>query len=243
MIYRKVLFLVVTLLSALSAGAQQYASELKMSSDNVVYWYRICNSSLGMQDFVMTDCSNDDNVIQVQLVQTELTDEKSQWKLTLAGLDDKVVLTNRASGLKLGGISLNIGEHNSTQLTTNNLQGFTITPLGEDAFSLKCIEDDGVERCLALAEQESPALMWPEENLSTSVVGWKFVLVNSTDTGINNADLKVTIRVEGKLVNVSGCSKWKLFNIQGEEISSTSMLTGGVYLVKTPNEVVKVIVR
>ena len=241
--YSRLLLFSLTLLSVLSAGAQQYASELKMSTEETFYWYRICNASLGMQDYVMTDCSNEDDICQVQLLQTETADEKSQWKLTTVGKDGRVVLTNRATGLQLGGISLNMGNHNSTQLTVNGSQGFTITSLGDEAFSLQCIEDDGVERSLALAERESPALIWPEENLSTSVIGWKFMIVDTNDTGIKDAVSNVIIRVEGKGVYVSGCSKWQLFNTQGEEMHRTTMLPAGVYIVKTPDEVVKVMIR
>lgn len=241
--YSRVLLLGVTLLSVLSAGAQQFASELKMSTEEAFYWYRICNASFGMQDYVMTDCSNENDVIQVQLLQTEMTDEKSQWKLTTAGKDGKVVLTNRSSSLQLGGISLNIGDHNSTRLTINGSQGFAITPLGEDAFSLKCIEDDGVERSLALAERDSPPLIWPEENFSSSVIGWKFMLVDTNDTGINNADSEVSVHVEGKCVFVSGSPKWQLYNTQGEEIHRDTMLSAGIYLIKTHKEVVKVMIR
>lgn len=240
--FNRVLLSGVALLLALSARAQQFASELKMSTKEAVYYYRISNASFGMQDYVMTD-SHEDDVIPVQLLQTEMTEEKSQWKLTTVGLGDKVVLTNRATGLQLGGISLNIGDHNSTRLTANGSPGFTITLLGEDVFSLKCIEYDGVERSLALAERESPALIWPKENLSTSVIGWKFMLVDTTDTGINSADSGVSIHVEGNCVFVNGCSKWQLFNTQGEEMHRTTMLPAGIYLVKTPNEVVKVMIR
>ena len=241
--FRRVLLLGVILLFGLSVEAQQFASELKMSTEEAVYWYRISNASFGMQDYVMTDCSNEDNVIQVQLLQTEMADEKSQWRLMTAGKDGKVILTNRATSLQLGGMSLNVGDHNSTRLTINGSQGFTITPLGEEAFSLHCVEDDGVERCLALAERERPALIWPKENLSTSVIGWKFMLIDTNDTGIRNADSKISIQVKDKCVHVCGCSKWKLFNTQGEEIRRTTMLSAGVYLIKTPKEIIKVMIR
>ena len=239
----RVLLLGFALLLVLSTRAQQFASELEMSTEDVVYYYRICNASFGMQDYVMTDCSNEDNVIPVQLLQTEMTDERSHWKLTSVGKDKKVMLTNRSTGLQLGGMSLNIGNHNSTRLTVNGSPGFIVTPLGDETFSLQCIEDDGVERSLALAERESSALIWPEKSLSTSIIGWKFMLVDTIDTSINNADTRVSIHLEGKCVYVSGCSKWQLYNTQGEKMHRTAMLPAGVYIVKTPNEVVKVMIR
>lgn len=231
------------LLLTLSIGAQQFASELQMSTESTAYWYRICNAYPGMQDYVMTDCSRQDYNYQLQLLQTEMDDEYSQWKLTAVGNDGKVVLVNRATGLLMGGKSLDVGNHNSTHLIANGSRGYSITPLGDNAFSLQGVEEDGVERCLALAERDTPALIWPEENLSTSVIGWKFLLVDSSDTGIFGVKSKASVCVIGKRIVVSGCPKWQLFDLHGREMPLTQVLAAGVYLVKTSNEVVKVMIR
>ena len=238
--YIRALFLSVFLLAFISARAQQFASVLKISTDEEVYWYRICNASLGMQDYVMTDCSNDDDVIQVQLLQTEMIEERSLWKLTTVGNDGKVVLTNRFTGFQLGGVSLNMGNHNATQLTDKGSQGFIITYLGEDAFSLQSVEDDGVERFLSLAKRDSPALNWPEQNQSTSIIGWKFIPVEST--GIFDTIISPAINVVDKHIFVSGCKSWHLLSLSGKVIPSHIILKAGIYLVKTSDRVVKVIV-
>ena len=47
--FRNVL-LAVTLLSSLSAGAQQEETTLQLSTENATYWYRICNASEGVKD-------------------------------------------------------------------------------------------------------------------------------------------------------------------------------------------------
>lgn len=232
----------IALLATLSAEAQQFASELQMSTEDSVYWYRICNALPDMQDYVMTDCSDHDYNYQVQMLQSEMNDEYSQWKLTAVGNHGKVVLTNRATGFQLGCMSVNLGNHNSTKIMANGSQGFTMTPLGDDAFSLKGVEDDGVERCLALAERNSPALVWPEENQSTSAIGWKFMLVESNGTSILGVKTKTAVYLIGKRIYVNGCSKWQLFNLYGKEINRSTMLTSGIYIVKTPNEVFKVLI-
>ena len=234
------------LLTASTAGAQQFASELQLSTDDAVYWYRICNAAGGMQDYVMTDCNaeSDDKVLQtlVELLKTETTNEKSQWKLT-AGEDGKIVLTNRATGRQLGSESIDVGDHNVTQLVFSGAQGFSVTSLGNDAFKLESIEDDGVNRCLALAEGNTEALAYPTENESSSVIGWKFTLTETILTGVEAAGyVRPVIRVANKRISVSGCSEWQLFNAQGEEMPRTTALATGVYVVKTPKEVVKVVV-
>ena len=231
------------LLVTQSLEAQQFASELQISSEETTFWYRICSAVPDMQDYAMTDCSNKDLIYQVQLLHTTNDDEHSQWKLTAVGKDGKVVLVNRATGLLLGGKSLNQGNHNPTSLIVNSFQGYTINPLGDNAFSLQGVEDDGVERCLALAKRDTPAILWPEENLSASVIGWKFMPVTSSPTGISEINKKTVINVADRRVFVEGCSKWQLFTLNGEEIPSNTILTAGVYLVKTPDGVVKVVVQ
>ena len=238
----KMVLLGVGLLTSVWAGAQQFETDLQMSNDDAVYWYRICNASAGMQAYAMTDCSALDAICQVQLLATENANEKSQWKLT-AGTDGLVVFTNRATGLQLNGASVAVGEHNATQLTAEESQGFTLTELGDDAFSLKSLEDDGVNRCLALAERDAEALTYPDADVSTSIIGWKFIPVETVLTGIRAAGAKdAVIRVANKRVYVSGCPQWQLFNAQGVEMPRTTALAAGAYLVKMGKEVRKVMV-
>ena len=238
--FRNVL-LAVSLLSSLSAGAQQEEMTLQLSTENATYWYRICNASEGVQDYAMTDCSALDDICQVQLLKTENNEEKSQWKLT-AGEDGKVVLTNRATGLKLNGASINIGKHNATQLTAEKSQGFTITALGDEAFSMESVENDGINRCLALAERDAEALVYPTANVNSSAIAWKFTLVETITEVKSTEAEKPVIRVKNHRVFVSGCSEWQLFNALGEEMPRTTSLASGTYMVKTPKETVKVLV-
>lgn len=233
----------MALLTAVSAKAQQAASELQMSTEDATYWYRICNATEGMQDYVMTDCHFEKSYYNVQLLKTEQSNELSQWKLT-EGEDGKVVLTNRSTGMQLSSTSVNVGNHNATQLTDNGGQGYTITPLGNDAFRLESVEDDGVNRCLAMAKQQSDAIAYPTDDESASVVGWKFMLTETIVTGIGATEKgKTAIRVANKRVSVSGCPEWQLFNSLGEEMPRTTPLATGIYLVKTPTRVVKVLVQ
>lgn len=250
MIYKvfKRVFWGVALLISLSAVAQDFDSELQLSTD-IVYWYRICSAVPGMEDYAMTDCNwtddseeHDDLLkMAVFLLPTETEDHSSQWKLT-AGEDGKVILTNRATENQIGNTSKNAGNHNVTWLTYSSVdcQGFTITPLGDNAYKLEGIEDDGVNRCLAMAERDGEALTYPTFGESTSAIGWKFFPVE-IDTGIGSAKAgNSVIHVANKHISVSGCSEWQLFNMEGEEMPRTVSLPTGVYLIKMPQKTVKV---
>ena len=244
MIYRtfRSLFCAFGLLIALSAGAQEFDSELQLSTD-IVYWYRICNAAPGMEGYAMTDPASltaEVSSNMIHLLPTETEDYRSQWKLT-GGEDGRIILTNRATGNQISNRSFNFGNHNFTWLTfSSDASGFTITSLGDNAFKLESVEDDGVNRCLALAEKDGEALAYPETGESTSIIGWKFFPVE-IDTGIGSMKAgRSVIRVAGKHIIVSNCSDWQLFNALGEEMPRTVALPTGVYMVKMPQRTVKV---
>lgn len=242
--FRRV-FLGVGLLTALSAGAQEFDSELQLSNDETVYWYRICNALPGMEDYAMTDYNGMTVLAQyfetVFLLPTETDNYHSQWKLT-AGENGKIILTNRATGHQIDSKSSasDNTNHNFTLINNSGTPGFTATSLGDNAFKLESVEDDGVNRCLALADKDGEALTYPESGESTSVIGWKFFPVEIEDAIGSMKGNSTTIRVKGKRIFVSGCSEWQLFNTAGEEMPRTVSLATGVYMVKMPQKTIKV---
>lgn len=239
-------FVGFTLLTSLSVGAQEPGMELQLSND-VVYWYRICNALPGMEGYAMTDLNgavpgeDQEDVLRVAvyLLPTETEDYRSQWKLT-AGEDGKVVITNRATGSQ---ISNHSNDNNVTWLSfSSDSQGFTATSLGDNAFRLESVEDDGVNRCLTLAEKNGAAITYPESGESTSAIGWKFFPVE-IETGISSMQAgRQIVRVTGRRISVSGCTQWQLFNALGEEMPRTVSLSTGVYMVKMPQRTVKVLI-
>ena len=244
----KRLFMGLALLTSLSASAQEFDSELQLSSD-VVYWYRIRSAVPGMEGYAMTDLNGevegedheDALRMTVALLPTETEDYRSQWKLT-AGEDGKVVITNRATGFQISNTSQSVGDHNLTWLTASGAPGFTVTSLGDYAFKLESVEDDGVNRCLALADRSAEAITYPEAGESTSAIGWKFFPVE-IDTGIGSMEGgRLVVQVKNKRIVVTGTPEWLLFNAAGEEMPRTTRLPAGIYMVKTPQRTVKVMV-
>ena len=250
MIYEafKKMFLGIAMLAPLTLAAQEYDEELQMSTD-IVYWYRICSAVPGMEGYAMTDLNGevegedheDALRMTVALLPTETEDYRSQWKLT-AGEDGKVVITNRATGFQISNTSQSVGDHNLTWLTASGAPGFTVTSLGDYAFKLESVEDDGVNRCLALADRSAEAITYPEAGESTSAIGWKFFPVE-IDTGIGSMEGgRLVVQVKNKRIVVTGTPEWLLFNAAGEKMPRTTRLPAGVYMVKTPQRTVKVMV-
>ena len=239
----KTFSLAFALLACVSASAQNFDSELQLST-NVTYWYRICSAAPGMESYAMTDLyseTKDDISNAIHLLPTEAENHRSQWKLT-AGEDGKVIITNRETGRQISNTSLNEGDHNVTWLSLSGTTGLNITSLGDYAFQLESVENDGVNRCLALADISGEPLTYPESAKSTSFIGWKFFPVE-INTGIGSAKAGSTIvQVKNKRIFVTGCPEWQLFNAQGEEMPRTVSLATGVYMVKTQQRTVKVLI-
>lgn len=239
----------LTLLVSLPAGAQDLDSEPQLSNEETVYWYRICNAAPGMDNYAMTDLNalmdgeDHDDLWRpaIYLMQTDTEDYHSQWKLTAAE-DGKVLLTNRGTGLMIGNASVSVDNINVTQLTPKGAQGFTLTALGDNAYSLQSIEDDGVNRCLAMAEKNGEAIIYPESGESTSVIGWKFFPIE-IETGIGTMKAShPVIQVKDRRIAVKGCPGWQLFNAKGEEMPRTVSLPAGIYMVRMQQKSVKVLV-
>lgn len=229
------------LLSQLAA-AQEFDPELHLSNNEDVYWYRICSALPGLEAYAVTDYSEEDEFIPVQMLPTEEADFKSQWKL-IAGNDGKVILRNRASGQELDGVSLEMDNCNATLIMpAGTSAGFQVTSLGEYVFKLESEEDDGINRCLAVADMYALPVSYPQENLATSHIGWKFLPVEvESATGIGTqGDSRTIIRIANRRISVKGGTKWQLFNAQGEEMPRTTRLSTGVYMVKTGEKTVKV---
>ena len=169
----KRLFMGLCLLAPAWLAAQEFDDELQLSSD-FVYWYRISNAAAGMDGLAMTDVNGSTGSEEYQnmifMLPTEADDLRSQWKLT-AGEEGKVIITNRATGSQIAGTSLWENDHNITALTTSGATGFTFTSFGEGTYRLESVEDDGVSRCLALADKDGEAVAYPESGESTSSHG------------------------------------------------------------------------
>lgn len=239
----------LAMLSAVTAGAQEYESELQvwdpLDESETTYWYRICSALPELEGYAVTDYSEEDDIYPLQLLQTEEKDYRSQWKLA-AGAENKVILVNRATGQEIDGCSLDMGSCNVTQIMPAGITtGFVITALGNNAFSLQSVEDDGINRCLAVADVDSAPISYPTENESTSAIGWKFITMEISGwDGIESAKpSKTSIRISGKRISVSGVKKWQLFNAQGEEMPRTTRLAAGIYMVKLPGKTVKVLIQ
>ena len=242
-----VLWVACILLPKLTA-AQGFESELHLwnpdSETDDTYWYRIISAVPEMGDYAITDVSEEDELCPAQLLQTDEKEHKSQWKLK-AGTDGKVILINRGTGQELNGSSIDMGNFNATQIMPAGISsGFTITSLGDYAFKLESVEDDDINRCLAVTDMDALPITYPEENLSTSAIGWKFIPVEITGLNISSANgSNANIRIANKRIYVSGDTKWQLFNAQGEEMPRTIRLATGVYMVKAGDKTVKVLVN
>ena len=232
----------ICLLLSQIASAQEFDMELRLSTSEDIYWYRISSALPGLEAYAVTDFSEEDEFCPARLLPTKETNPKSQWKL-IPGTEGKVILVNRGTGQELDGVSVDMGNYNATLIMpAGTSAGFQVTALGESVFQIESVEDDGINRCLAVTEMNTLPISYPQENPSTSAVGWRFQPVEvESETGVNSpADSRTVIRIANKRISVNKGVKWQLFNVQGEEMPRTTRLVTGVYLVKTGDKLTKI---
>ena len=243
---RILLYQVLLGIALMMTAATAWAQDWQVSNDDATYWYRITPAQETLKSYAMTDASNTDGIAQLVMLATDDTEELSQWKITEAnglGNEKFYIITNRKTGMMIQARSVNIGNHNATQLTLddeNNM--FNISEIVDGAYRIQSTENDGVERALAIADCNGAALAWPTESeLATSPVAWKFVLAEEVITGLNGAAVDTAIRIANHRISVNGAKDWQLFNILGEEMPRTTDLPTGTYIVKIGDKSFKVV--
>ena len=242
----KRLFMGMCLLAPAWLTAQEFDDELQLSDEETVCWYRICTGATGLDGLAMTDVNGSTGSEEYQnmifMLPTEADDLRSQWKLT-AGEDGKVIITNRATGSQIAGTSLWEDDHNITALTASGATGFTFTSLGDYAFKLESVEDDGVNRCLAFADKDAGTVLYPESGESESAIAWKFFPVE-IETGIGSMSAgRQVISVKNGRISVAGSTEWQLFDTSGEEMPRTVLLPAGIYLVSGEHASQEVVIQ
>lgn len=217
------------------------------SDDDATYWYRIVCTMPNSGSYAMTDCSNLDDVCQLQMLATNETEEKSQWKIVKHSQNQGVVLINRATGNMIDAKSFELDSLNATQLTTEEPQNpFHIEKLtGETpSFSIWSIENDDNQRCLAMIDRNGGPLAYPSSATFGTPIAWQFTLIEEEITGLSSQqDTPTSIRVANHRIAVKGAKRWQLFNALGEEMPQTTDLPAGAYIVKIGAKKVKVMVK
>ena len=76
-------------------------------------------------------------------------------------------------------------------------------------------------------------------------MGWLVVSDDLNPTGINETttDQSINVYVENKHIVVEGTQSYEIFNVNGQSMNKNTSLSNGLYIVKTPKKVVKVLVQ
>lgn len=81
--------------------------------------------------------------------------------------------------------------------------------------------------------------------VSGDTMGWLVVSDDLNPTGINETatDQSINVYVENKHIVVEGTQSYEIFNVNGQSMNKNTSLSNGLYIVKTPKKVVKVLVQ
>ena len=174
-------------------------------------------------------------------------DEESDyflWKLVKRE-DGKTEIINKATGEFLLSTSEALSNFNYSKVgvPTENNNGHTFSYLGDDQYTIKGVEDDGVTRYLANITSGGDPL--PLNLTANSEFAWKLNFVETVVTGINGVNTeKETVTIQDKKIIVTGDQNYTLWDANGKQHNKQAQLIPGIYLVKwTDGRNVKVIVK
>lgn len=235
------------LIASTIAKAESFSLEpfidhnLSISDEGTAYWYRISSCAEGLENHAIT--STDDAAdMPLPLLDTEITDERSQWMVT-KGDNGLLQFTNRSTGSMIAASSVHNGSCNITQVAESKDDGgsFTAQFVGGTRYMLSAVEDDDVTRYLAATSQGNPAMAFPTEACNKTAVVWNFEIVESELTSLDGADAtQISIEAHNGRIRVSGATEWHLYSLQGIELPRTTTLPEGIYIIQTPHKTIKV---
>lgn len=234
----------ILLLTGFLATAFANAQKPVLSTAGENSWYHVVSAYDGTLGMVMTDNSatQSDFPIGVEAAQEGLASQ--QWKLVQADEEGKLVyLVNRNTGNILQPFSEDSGLYRVTQLN-NSVEtgmGFTLTGLGRGQYAFVGTEGDGQKRGLVALQKGKPV---EEGELEFgSPYAWTFQFIDF-DTNVNSihAERPVIFVKDGRII-VNGNNEYRVMRVDGVEIPQNSRLVPGIYIVKTEEYTVKVIIN
>ena len=214
-------------------------------SDNATEtYYRIISALDGK--CMSTKAFANSNSAEKQLKLEDLDEESDYflWKLVKRE-DGKTEIINKATGEFLLSTSEALSNFNYSKVgvPTENNNGHTFSYLGDDQYTIKGVEDDGVTRYLANITSGGDPL--PLNLTANSEFAWKLNFVETVVTGINGVNTeKETVTIQDKKIIVTGDQNYTLWDANGKQHNKQAQLIPGIYLVKwTDGRNVKVIVK
>ena len=205
-------------------------SQIKYSNGSDEFWYNLLSAKSGVENLAITETL--DGVYKITVTALDNENESQQWKFIEDESTGNVYIVNKKSGNQILSDSRLQDIYNATLIGLDSLnRGFKAAQIGDGQYAFSAIENDGIERYLALQELSAESVVLDEENLSSSEFAW--VVQEITTTGIKeiSADNFVIYVTEDRKIIVENVANYRVRSLAGVEFPKNVSLEKGVYIV------------
>jgi hypothetical protein len=216
----------------------------KTSVSTSEYWYNIISAKSGTSNLAIKDNSNAGGAFPFVITTLDENDNSQQWKFIKNEANDKMDIVNRATGLHIMTNSTPEGLFNAVMagyFMKNT--GYNFEYLGLGQYALNGLENDYIERYLALQDTQAKADSLNLSAMPNSEFSWTLKEAGFT-SGINNtSEAKPAVQVVNGTIVVENATDYTVTSASGIVMPKSVKLQKGVYLVTIGKTTTKVIIN
>ena len=224
----------LTLILFLLVSLANVSAQIKFSSGSDEFWYNLLSAKAGVENFAITETN--DGAFPITVAPLEADNESQQWKFVEDATTGNLYIINRKSGNQILSDSRAEDVYNATLIGLDpQNRGYKVSSIGDEQYSFSSIENDSIERYLALQELSAASVILDEENLNGSAFAWKAQEV--IPTGINEitaGSVVIYVTADRKII-VENAVNYKVTSLAGVELPKDVSLEKGIYLVTVGN--------
>ena len=223
---KKLLIFVFFLLASMTSVEAQ----IKYSTVSDEFWYNLLSADSSVENLAITESL--DGVYEITVATLDNDNESQQWKFVEDESTGNVYIVNRKSGNQILSDSRLQDIYNVTLIGLDSLnRGFKATQIGDGQYAFSAIENDGIERYLALQELSAESVVLDEENLSSSAFAW--IAQEIIPTGvkeISDDNFVISVTADRRII-VENALNYRVRSLAGVELPKDASLEKGVYIV------------
>ena len=129
------------------------------------------------------------------------------------------------------------GAYNATLIGIDaQNKGFKAEQIGDGQYSFSSIENDGIERYLAMQELMTENVVLDEENLNGTAFAWIAIeaSISTAIEGITTEEFVIYVTADRKII-VENAENYKVTTLAGMELKKDASLEKGIYIVTAGN--------
>ena len=206
------------------------SAQIKFSSGYDEFWYNLLSAKAGVENLAITETN--DRAFPITVAPFEADNENQHWKFVEDESTGNIYIVNRKSGNQILSDSRLQDIYNATLCGLDSLnRGFKAAQIGDGQYVFSAIENDDIERYLALQELSAESVVLDEENLNSSAFAW--VVKEITTTGVEEiSDENFVICVtDDRRIIVENVANYRVRSLAGIELPKDVSLEKGVYIV------------